>query len=981
MIYIQLIFCNCLPLRIIPEEETSDTSDRCITVMDKSEKEISLWVFLMYGERSNHLTDDKLSGLYETCLQIAQDINDSLTADCAQIFALQRLGLISFRHSQFIEAIKYSELSLNIAKKIGMKSAESKAYGILGACYESLGDYNKAVHHHLLCLNIATETGDKEVEGHSYGNLGNCYRSLGQYNKAIHYQLMSLDIATQTGNKAVEGGNYSNLGICYYSLAQYNKAIHYHEMGLRIAKQIGNKEAEARAYGSLGACYSSLGQYDKAIHHQLQSLDIARQTGNKAGEGHAYTNLGICYYSLAQYHKAVHHNEIGLRIAKQIGAKEAEGCAYGNLGTCYSSLQQYDKAELCFTKQLEIAEQIGDEAGKSCAHGSLGTCYSAFRQYDKAIHHYRLYLNIGKRIGNKLDEGKAHGSIGICYFSTGQYEKAKYHTEIHLSMAKQIGNKAEEAAARSNLSAYYLSLEQYQKAELQAEESLQCFEKLFENTPKQDQFKISIRDTFISTHRLLTEILLNQGKTKESLAVAEKGRARALAELMHHSVSSRHVDVLILDFCGIIEFAKSLHSLVIYLSFSLSGVNEWIIQLNGDIQLKKGPKTQSVAAAEQEIMSLITKAHKQDMTRCIANCEDRSLSFLYPEDETENDIEKTDSFVAPELLDSLVLLDISSTSSSTIESVMDKERGITTRAVHPDVPDKRTCSAKTPDGSETNPLKTLYQLVWAPLQEHVKGNQVVVIADGMLNLVPFSALMNEDGHYVAESLQVRLVPSLSTAKMILDRPQEPGSEASPLIVGDPDVSVIFPKVGRLPCARKEAQMIGHLFGVQPLTGENATKESFLQNAESASLIHIAAHGDMKRGEILFALNTGINRETAKKEDYLLQMSDLEQKHLKAKLVVLSCCNSARGQVRADGVIGIARAFLGAGARSVLVALWKINDEATLFFMRIFYQHLSRGEMASEALDQAMKAMRNSKEFDDPRYWAPFVLIGDNISLF
>ena len=108
------------------------------------------------------------------------------------------------------------------------------------------------------------------------------------------------------------------------------------------------------------------------------------------------------------------------------------------------------------------------------------------------------------------------------------------------------------------------------------------------------------------------------------------------------------------------------------------------------------------------------------------------------------------------------------------------------------------------------------------------------------------------------------------------------------------------------------------------------------------------------------------------------MNDISQFRLRAKLVVLSCCHSAQGDVKAEGVVGIARAFLGSGARSVLVALWAIPDEATKKLMSRFYEHLVRGESASESLYQDMKWMR-SNGYPDVRDWAPFMLIGDNVT--
>ena len=171
---------------------------------------------------------------------------------------------------------------------------------------------------------------------------------------------------------------------------------------------------------------------------------------------------------------------------------------------------------------------------------------------------------------------------------------------------------------------------------------------------------------------------------------------------------------------------------------------------------------------------------------------------------------------------------------------------------------------------------------------------------------------------MSETFSIRIVPSLTTLKIIQDRPvADNGSEANPLIVGDPDVSQVF-FFPQLPCARKEAEMIGGLFGVQPLLGHEASKPAVLEMMHSASLIHFAAHGVAERGEIALA---PVRPTILKREDFLLTMSDIAQVQLRAKLVVLSSCHSGRGQIRADRVVGIARAFLVSGARSVLVALW------------------------------------------------------------
>ena len=228
---------------------------------------------------------------------------------------------------------------------------------------------------------------------------------------------------------------------------------------------------------------------------------------------------------------------------------------------------------------------------------------------------------------------------------------------------------------------------------------------------------------------------------------------------------------------------------------------------------------------------------------------------------------------------------------------------------------------------------------------------------------------------------IRLVPSLTTLRLIQDSPADYHSRTGALIVGDPEVRDVSYKgclgnLSRLPCAREEAEMIGTLIRAEPLLGKQATKEAVLQRIHSVILIHFAAHGDAERGEIALSPQYPIN-EISTEKDYLLTMADISQVQLRAKLVVLSCCHSAQGQVRADGVVGIARAFLGSDARSVLVALWAIPDKATKELMSRFYEHLVRGESARESLHQAMKWMRNNG-YPDVRDWAPFLLIGDNV---
>ena len=290
------------------------------------------------------------------------------------------------------------------------------------------------------------------------------------------------------------------------------------------------------------------------------------------------------------------------------------------------------------------------------------------------------------------------------------------------------------------------------------------------------------------------------------------------------------------------------------------------------------------------------------------------------------------------------------------------------------------------EGKNQQPKRTpsyVYKMIIAPVADLLDEPQIIIVPDRLFYKVPFAELEEKSGKCLLESFRIRIVPSLTTLKLTQDSPADYHSQNGVLIVGDPNAGAVLyngvlRQIWRLPFASEAAKMVGKLFGTEPLVGKQATKHAVLQNIHSVSLIHFACHGNAERGEIVLAPPPLTDRRP-QEEDYLLTMENISQVQLRAKLVVLSCGHSAKGQISAEGVVGIARAFLGSGARSVLAALWAIEDEATEQFMSRFYENLVRGDSASESLQQAMNWMRENG-FSKITQWAPFMLIGDNVTL-
>ena len=293
------------------------------------------------------------------------------------------------------------------------------------------------------------------------------------------------------------------------------------------------------------------------------------------------------------------------------------------------------------------------------------------------------------------------------------------------------------------------------------------------------------------------------------------------------------------------------------------------------------------------------------------------------------------------------------------------------------------CKNRALTQDKSDALKTLHDMIIAPLSDWITGDELIIVPDGPSFLIPYAALADHQSRYLSETLRIRLAPSLTSLWLLTECPEGYHSPTGALLVGNPWVETVrikgckpFPP---LPAGEREVQMIGQILNIEPLTGKNATKDQVLSRLNSVSLVHIAAHGRSGTGEIILSPNIA-SSERPKQEDFLLTMADVLNAPLRAKLVVLSCCCSGVGKIQAEGVVGIARAFLGAGARSVVATLWAIDDDATLAFMKKFYEHLVAGQSASKSLSHAMKWMRESEDFKAVKHWAPFVLIGDDVTM-
>ena len=872
------------------------------------------------------------------------------------------LGIAYYRLGNFKQAIEYYEKHLSIAKEVGSRPGEGSAYGNLGIAYSRLGNFKQAIEYYKKDLSIAKEVGSRPGEGSAYGNLGIAYLNLGNFKQAMEYYEKHLSIAKDVSDRAGEGSAYGNLGRAYERLGNFKQAIEYYEKHLSIAKEVGNRAGEGSTYGNLGNAYLRLGNFKQASEYYKKDLSIAKEIGNRAGEGSAYGNLGTAYLDLGNFKQAIEYYKKHLSIAKEVGSRPGEGSAYGNLGTAYLDLGNFKQAIEYYKKHLSIAKEVGNRAGEGSGYGNLGNAYLNLGNFKQAIEYYEKDLSIAKEVGDRAGEGSAYGYLGNAYLSLGNFKQAIEYYEKDLSIAKEVGDRAEEGKTYLNLGNAFGNLGYFKEAMDYHEHSLSIFKEIgafvsegfawysqghdhellgslidalscyrlsikhFDETrhslKSEDELKVTFRDYYRVSYTALWRTLLKNGEIEEALYAAEKGRAQALMDILQdqYGIDSQSFSALAPN-QTLTAALELLPSQAVFVALDDNKITFWVLRKDSKISFRQNEIANGSADLLME--TILKGIGVGDGVRC----ENRSLDPL------RNDLSCS-------------------------------KKPISGKAV-------------LPSSSSGNSLQPLYEVLLGPIADLLQGNELIVVPDGPFCLAPYSAL--------SESIRIRTIPSLTAFNVIVGAPDDFHSKTGALLVGDPWLKEVTNKKGepilqQLPCAKQEVEMIGQLLQTTPLTGKSATKAEVVKCMKSVALVHIAAHGCQKTGEIALAPNNERKSQIPKEEDFILKMSDVQTISLRARLVVLSCCHIGRGEVKSEGVVGIARAFLCAGARSVLVSLWAIDDEVTLLFMRGFYQHLVDGKSASAALQQTMKSFRESKQYCAIKHWAPFVLVGDDVTL-
>ncbi len=799
-------------------------------------------------------------------------------------------------------------------------------------------------------LVLAKKIRYKEAEGSILANIGVVYQSIDQYPKALGYFQQSLIISKEIGNKTDEGTIFNNIGEIYRFLGKYTNALRNYQQSLVVSRAIKNKSGEGITLNNIGLLYEAQSQYTQALEYYQQSLMIAKEIQDISLAGNVFGNIGVIYGELGQYPNALEYFQQSLAIKKAIEDKNGEGNMLTNIGGFYLSIGQYSKALKYYQESLTIFKGIRNKTVEGIALSNIGRVYFLQEKYPQALEYYQQSLVIFKAIKNKSGESNTLNKIGIVYRSLGQYPKALAYYQEALAISKIIKDRSAEGNTLGNIGVVYSSQDQYPKALDYYRKSLVI------------KKEVGNKSGEATTLQNIGAALLAQ--KKPSLAEQSLREAIAIWETIRSSKNSLGQGlsdsdkVAFADLPSVSQTYKLLQIALIQQNKSQSALEiserdraRALVELlasraaNLTTNISFLPKAPTLSKIQQ-----IAKNQNATLVEYSLIVDTIYIWVVSPNGQI--------AFQQSKLPAHTNIKDLVNTSRDDI--------GVRGRS---NTGKRATPSATAAQGD----LKLLHKLLIAPIARSLPkdpNQRIIVIPQGELFFVPFVALQDSNNKYLIEQHTI----STASAIGLLDSNPQPTKfnpkQGQSLVVGNP-IMPLAPDgtpLANLPGAGDEAIAVSSILKTTPLIGVQADKNIVINKMRSASIIHFATHGllDKVRGDIpgAIALTNG-----------LLTSNEIFDLKLQASLVVLSACDTGKGDLSGDGVIGLSRALAVAGVPSVAVSLWTVSDDSTKELMVEFYQNwYGKGMDKAQAMRQAMLAVM--KTHDKPSDWAAFTILGE-----
>jgi len=952
-------------------------------------------------------------------LQIRKEILGEKHPDVAASY--NNIGIVYYNKREYDKAMEYYFKALQIDKEIrGEKHPYvADSYDNIGNVYDAKGEYDKALEYHFKALQIRKEIlGENHIDvAKSYNNIGLDYGEKGEHDKALEYYLKSVQIFKEIlGEKhTLVASNYNNIGLVYDDKGEYDKALEYFIKSLQIRKEmLGKKHPDvAASYNNIGIVYDDKGEYDKALEYYFKALQIDKEI---LGEQHpdvaaSYNNIGIVYYEKGEHDKALEYNFKALQIKKEIlGEKHSDVAAsYNNIGNVYFEKGEPDKALEYNFKSLQIDKEILGEKHTDVAESyfNIGNVYKYNGEYDKALEYYQkgaascLY-----DFNDTVDVYKTPTIRG--------YLNWKCLLPILQSKAEIIADESKILKGFKDSNRGKIALRHYQACDtlidITRKEISTQSDKLALGEEASQIYKEAI-DLLISIPSANnTEVVKDTSDMDHNLAFyfSEKNKSSVLLEALAGQEAQK--------FAGIPDsLLQKEHNLKIDITFYTKKLAEPEQLDSAQIALYQD----RLFLRNRSIDSLILVFEKQFPEYHNLKYNNKPATAK----DIQNLLDKKTAMISYFIGDTTITIFTLTKSNLDVKRV-------------PKITNLNDSIVWFRYGLTLGMQKIfrrlgykLYQQLFpdtAPIDGQIEN--LYIIPDGSLATLPFESLLTENYtgdinayneypylikkynisySYSANLFYLTFSKEASSTieitklndwlafapvfdnrgEQMLKSSQElqhqlSGLKTDPMMMNRSMFNGNY--IQPLPATETETEAIFKLYDdnnlkAKVLLHNNANEKSIKSGElEQYKVLHFATHGfvNSEKPELSSLL---LAQDTTGGEDGVLYSGEIYNLKLNADLAVLSACETGLGKIqKGEGIIGLTRALLYAGAKNIIVSLWQVADESTSALMVDFYKNslTSKGQLSySEALRNAKLKMIREEKYAHPFFWSPFILIG------
>jgi CHAT domain-containing protein len=806
----------------------------------------------------------------------------------------------------------------------------------------------------------------------------------------------ALPLWRRSGDRAGESRCLDELASDHVKQGESQTGLEIYAQALALRRSLGpHPYSEGRIVNGMAIALANLGDVPGAIARYTDAMELARQGGDEREYAVALKNRANQYSALGETERSLHDLRDARARFRALGARREEGVAEFAIGTTWRDQKRLDLAWQSLQRALPLLEQAGEDRFAALVLDYMGLVRldqgrprEAGSFLDKALR--RLEAGGDRRMAASVRMNQAR-----VLAATGRADEARASLFATCAIFRQLGDRFREGDCNYHLAEVELDRGQLPEALAHVGAAIRITEEMrgaIQASSERSSWIAAVHPQY----ELLATVLLgmharepNKGWDAAALEASESARARSLLEVL----TAARVDVQSGVDPALVATGKSLDERAEKARSALRSV------------LGREHTSEEADRLERDLEAL--RVERESLEQKMRASSPRYAALVPAEPLSLGEIQNKVLDDSTTLLEYLVgekQSFVFAVSRARVEAAVLPGREALQRAVSAVV---RRWSDPGAVDDAARPAAALSRTVLGPVARALQGTTLLVVADGPLLGIPFAALPLPGGRgALLDTYKLVSSPSASVVAALRSTRELPGAGGAELaILADPVVEGPSPaeaqpgpqlaalvraledtglqRLEPLPGSRREATQIasylppGH---VMTALGADASRETALgPEVARAHIVHFATHAllDVRRPE-LSGIVVSERDAAGRPRNGFLSLADISSMRLSAELVVLSACRTGLGkEVRGEGLVGLTRGFMNAGAPRVLASLWKVSDTATAALMARFYlELLGNGLAPAEALRTAQLALRRERRFSAPEAWAGFVLEGD-----